>query len=86
MMVNLDEVRHCRHIIFLFFFFFFLAAVGLHYVTWALHCSVQGSLFVALVLSCPEACGILVPRPGIEPVSPALEGEFLTSGSPGKFL
>ena len=27
-----------------------------------------------------EACGILVPRPGIEPVSPALEGGFLTSG------
>ena len=37
-------------------------------------------------LRCPEACGILVPQPGIEPVSPALEGQFLTPGSPGKCL
>ena len=35
-------------------------------------------------LSCPEACGILVPQPGIEPASPALEGQFLTYGPPGK--
>ena len=31
-----------------------------------------------------EACGILVPQPGIEPTSPALEGEVLTTGPPGK--
>ena len=43
-----------------------------------------GSLVVAHGLSCPEACGILVPRPGIEPASPALEGGFLTTGPPGK--
>ena len=30
------------------------------------------------------ACGISVPGPGIEPVSLALEGGFLTSGLPGK--
>ena len=30
--------------------------------------------------NCPVACGILVPQPGIECVSPALEGRFLTSG------
>ena len=30
-------------------------------------------------LSCPVAYGILVPQPGIEPVSPALESIFLTS-------
>ena len=34
----------------------------------------------------PEACGILVPWPGIEPASPALEGKILTSGCPGKPL
>ena len=28
--------------------------------------------------------GILAPRPGIEPSSPALEGEVLTTGPPGK--
>ena len=30
------------------------------------------------------ACGILVPRSGIKPASPALEGRFLTTGPPGK--
>ena len=39
---------------------------------------------VALGLSCPMVCGVLVPRPGIEPVSPALEGGFLTTGPPRK--
>ena len=32
----------------------------------------------------PEACGILAPRPGIEPAPPALEGEVSTTGLPGK--
>ena len=45
-------------------------------------CGVQGSR--AHRFSCPVACGILVPQPGIEPVSPALEGGFLTTGPPGK--
>ena len=39
-----------------------------------------------LGLSCPEACGILVPWPGIELTHPALEGEFLSTGPPGKSL
>ena len=30
------------------------------------------------------ACGILVPQPGIEPMSPELQGGFLTTGSLGK--
>ena len=33
---------------------------------------------------CPMACGILVPPPGIEPMSPTLQGRFLTTGPPGK--
>ena len=32
----------------------------------------------------PEACGILVPQPGIKPMSTTLESGFLTTGSPGK--
>ena len=44
------------------------------------------SSIVALGLSCPVARGILVPRPGIEHVSPALKGEVLTTGPPRKFL
>ena len=31
-----------------------------------------------------KACGILVPRPGLKLASSALEGGFLTTGSPGK--
>ena len=42
------------------------------------------SLVAAHRLSCPTACRILVPCPGIEPMSPALEGRFLTTGPPGK--
>ena len=45
-----------------------------------------GSVVVARGLSCPVACGILAPRPGVEPASPALEGGFLTTGLPGKSL
>ena len=52
--------------------------------THALHCGVHASLVVAHRLSCPAACGILIPQPGIEPMSPALEGRFLTSGPPRK--
>ena len=59
------------------FVLFFLAALGLH-------CGVRVSLVVARGVSFPATCGILVPRPGIEPASPALEGEFLTTGPPGK--
>ena len=40
-------------------------------------------LFYVLVFW-PEACGILVPRPWIEPITPALEGEVFTTGGPGK--
>ena len=42
------------------------------------------SLVVAHGLSCPAPCGILVPRTGMEPESPALEGRILTTGLPGK--
>ena len=35
-------------------------------------------------LNCPAACGILVLRPGIKSVCPALEGEFLIPETPGK--
>ena len=41
-------------------------------------------LIVAHRLSYPTAYGILVPWPGIEPLSPASEGRFLTTGPPGK--
>ena len=43
-----------------------------------------GSVVAELRLTCPEASGILVPQPVMEPAYPALEGGFLTTGPPGK--
>ena len=45
-----------------------------------------GSAVVAHRLSCSMARGILVPGPGMEPVSPELAGRFLTLGPPEKSL
>ena len=45
-----------------------------------------GSVVAAVGLSCPMVCWILVPRPGLEPVSPEMEGGFFTTGPPGKSL
>ena len=53
-------------------------------------CDVQGLLLLwstgsrACGLCCHKTFGILVPWPGIEPVSSALEGRFSTSGPLGK--
>ena len=53
---------------------------------WTLLLRRTSSVVVACGLSCPAACGILVPQPGIEPMSPALEDGFFTTGPPGKSL
>ena len=66
-----------KNVIFLFLFWLHRVLVGAHGI---FHCSMR-----ALGLNCPAACGILVPWPGTEPTSRALEGGFLTSGLPGKF-
>ena len=63
-----------------------LAMVPVFQSTWALYMQHTGSLVVACRLSCPVACGILVPRSGIELASPALEGRFLITGPLGKSL
>ena len=57
---------------------------GLSCSRWNLSLWCAGSRVVAWGLSCPAACGTLVPWPGIEPVSLALEGRFFTTGPPGK--
>ena len=69
----------------------YLAASGLSYGTWNFHCIMQdlslqtvGSLVTVHGLNCSVACGNLVPRPGIEPESSALQGGSLTTGRPGK--
>ena len=64
---------------------FYLAALGLGCDPWDL----WGS-FIAMhgFSSCDSAPahGILVPGPGIKPVSPVLQGGLSTTGPPGKFL
>ena len=45
--------------------------------------AVPGLRTVVGRLSCPAACEISVPRPGTEPVSPALEGRLPTTGTSG---
>ena len=49
---------------------------------WALHCSPRTSVSIACVVSCPAACGTLVPTPGT--IYAALEGGFLTAKPLGK--
>ena len=61
--------------LFLDFFFFLLTMLGSSLCQQAQQLQCVGSLGVA--------CGILVPQPGTKPVSPALEGGFLTTGPPG---
>ena len=60
-------------------FFFFLVVLSLRSSVQVLCCSMQFSLVEASGLSCPVACGSLVPQPGTKPASPALEGRFLTT-------
>ena len=52
--------------------------------TWGLEHT--GSVVALGAFGCLMACGILVPQPGIKPVSPALEDVFLTTGPPGNCL
>ena len=82
-------MREVKFIIYLFnkdffqklFFFFFLKLTTL---------KVFNELVTVLLLLFmfwyfdQEACGILVPWPGIEPAPPALEREILTTGLPWK--
>ena len=52
--------------------------------TWALSSWHMDSLLVVHGLSCSEACGTLVSRPGTEPEFLALRGRFPTTRPPGK--
>ena len=77
------EVRWVLHsIIILFTCFIYLAAPGLR-------CPVGSSVAAhglscrGVWASCPEARGILVPQSAIEPLSPAFQSGFLTTGPLG---
>ena len=62
----------------------FIAACGLLTSCGGQSLECKGSVVAQHGLSCPAVCEILVPRPELEPASPALEGGFLTTGQPGK--
>ena len=62
----------------------FLSSCGMRVFSFLLRRA--SSVVVARGLSCTAACGISVPRPGVDTMSPALEGRFLTTGPPGKSL
>ena len=53
-------------------------------IMWNLSLWLMDSLVMVWGLSCSHTCRILVPWPGIEPTSLALQGGFLTTGPPGK--
>ena len=56
------------------------------------HCGVPAPEHVGLVvtwthrLSCFAVRGVLAPQPGLKPMSPALQGRFLTTGPMGNSL
>ena len=64
------------------FFLIILDALILHHSVWVLCFGLRDSLVLVHRL----ACGILVLRPGMEPIFPALKGGFSTTGPPGKSL
>ena len=72
--------------------YFHLAVWGLSCSSWNLCCVLwDRSLWrtdpgCGEGFSCSPACGILVPWPGVEHESPALDGRFFTTGPPGKSL
>ena len=83
-LVSFDSIilipqEHLKALV-VFFFFFFLIYLWLYLLL-----VVPLRIFnMARRFSSPTAGGMLVPSSEIEPASPALEGEFLTTGPPGK--
>ena len=83
-------------ILFNIYIYIYLTASGLSGSTWNL-CQAQticpGTPALSVVgfssfracLNCSAACGVYSSPTGIELMSPELQGEFLTTGPPGKF-
>ena len=51
---------------------------------WATRSHLHELSSLASRLSCSVMCRVLVPQPGIEPASPALQGRFLATAPPGE--
>ena len=65
--------------------FIYLAVLGLSCYTWDLCCCVWALQLQHTDSVTLQEHGILIPWPGIEPVSPVLQGKSLTTGPPGKY-
>ena len=75
-----QRMKYALYVCISFSFFkkaFFLTAMGLS-------CLFTDLVVMVCGLNCRVPCGILLPEPGIEPTSPALEGRVLTTGLPVK--
>ena len=76
--------KTASYIFYFILFFKICLLIWQHKILVAAHglfIAVCGGFFLVatLTLSCPMAYEILVPRPGMEPLSPALEGGVLTT-------
>ena len=71
---------------FFFNLFIYLTALGLSCIMRDLPMRCTGSLVVVLGVSCSMACEILVPYPGVKPLSSALQNRFLTTRPSGNSL
>ena len=69
----------------LLFLIFYLFELDLSCIMWdtSLWC-MDSNCATRAQLICSVACGILIPQPGVEPESPALQSESLTTGPAGK--
>ena len=67
-------------------YFIYLAVLGLSCSARDLSLQRMVSVVVAHRLSCSESCGMLVPQPGVKPMSPVLQDGFIMTGLPGKCL
>ena len=72
---------------FCFKIFIYLAVLGLGRGTWVLFIATCRTFHCGqcAAASCSAVCGILVPRSGIDLMSPASQDRFLTTGPPGTF-
>ena len=78
-------LNHCATWEVLFFFYFRFFFDVDHFLKVFIEFGYNiASVFLCFGFCGHEACGILASRPGMEPSPPALEGEVLTTGPPGK--
>ena len=66
-MVVLVESLHLHSVLLSFVFFFFLSLASPYFI--------KLLLFLKILQLYCKVCGILIPRPGVEPIPPAVQGQ-----------